>query len=77
MRREMENVFGMGPGDGPAGAAKTQWTAVHLLSAQEVTSLFRDVVEGLAFLVRSDCAQCLIFLTQRLRSTANRYCIST
>ncbi|KAJ7509442.1 kinase-like protein [Mycena galericulata] len=26
------------------------WTAVHLLSAEEVKSLFRDVVEGLAFL---------------------------
>ncbi|KAJ7752461.1 kinase-like protein [Mycena maculata] len=26
------------------------WTAVHLLSAQEVKSLFRDVVEGLTFL---------------------------
>uniref|UniRef100_A0A8H7XRT1 non-specific serine/threonine protein kinase n=1 Tax=Psilocybe cubensis TaxID=181762 RepID=A0A8H7XRT1_PSICU len=50
MRREMENVFGTGPGEGPAGTAKTQWTAVHLLSAQEVTSLFRDVTEGLAFL---------------------------
>ncbi|KAJ7274919.1 kinase-like protein [Mycena rebaudengoi] len=28
----------------------TTWTAVHLLSAEEVKSLFRDVVEGLAFL---------------------------
>ncbi|KAJ7151236.1 kinase-like domain-containing protein [Mycena filopes] len=26
------------------------WTAVHLLSAEEVKSLFRDVVDGLAFL---------------------------
>lgn len=31
------------------------WTAVHLLSAEEVKSLFRDVVEGLAFLVRVLC----------------------
>lgn len=29
----------------------TNWKAVHLLSAEEVRSLFRDVVEGLAFLV--------------------------
>lgn len=28
------------------------WTAVHLLSASEVRSLFGDVVDGLAFLVR-------------------------
>ncbi|KAJ7028008.1 kinase-like domain-containing protein [Mycena alexandri] len=28
----------------------TTWTAVHLLSAEEVKSLFRDVVEGLGFL---------------------------
>ncbi|PSR71430.1 hypothetical protein PHLCEN_2v12697 [Hermanssonia centrifuga] len=27
------------------------WKAVHLLSAEEVKSLFKDVVEGLAFLV--------------------------
>jgi len=30
---------------------KKEWTAVHLLSADEVKSLFRDVVEGLGFLV--------------------------
>ena len=29
------------------------WKAVHLFSAEEVKSLFSDVVEGLAFLVRS------------------------
>ncbi|KAF9564514.1 kinase-like protein [Agrocybe pediades] len=52
MKREMESMFSMGLG-GPAsgaGARRTEWTAVHLLSAQEVHSLFRDVVEGLAFL---------------------------
>ncbi|KAJ6608301.1 kinase-like protein [Mycena sp. CBHHK59/15] len=32
-------------GDQPA-----TWTAIHLLSAEEVKGLFRDVVEGLAFL---------------------------
>ena len=32
-----------------------QMKAVHLLSAEEVKSLFRDVVEGLAFLVRPMC----------------------
>ena len=29
------------------------WKAVHLFSAEEVESLFTDVVEGLAFLVCS------------------------
>lgn len=32
--------------------ARGTWTAVHLLSAYEVKSLFQDVVQGLAFLVR-------------------------
>ncbi|KAJ7152651.1 kinase-like protein [Mycena crocata] len=32
------------------GSAPATWTAVHLLSAEEVQSLFRDVVDGLAFL---------------------------
>jgi hypothetical protein len=31
------------------------WTAVHLLSASEVRSLFGDVVDGLAFLVSYVC----------------------
>ncbi|KAJ7207213.1 kinase-like protein [Mycena pura] len=35
---------------GRNGAQTATWTAVHLLSAEEVLSLFRDVVEGLAFL---------------------------
>ena len=30
---------------------REEWTAVHLLSADEVKSLFKDVVEGLRFLV--------------------------
>ena len=38
-----------------SSAARTrgggEWTAVHLLSADEVKSLFKDVVEGLRFLV--------------------------
>ena len=32
-------------------AGKGSWLAIHLLSAEEVKSLFLDVVEGLAFLV--------------------------
>lgn len=57
MRREMGDMF---PGSqaSPSGAqgnnnpegSKKEWTAVHLLSAEEVHSLFRDVVEGLGFL---------------------------
>ena len=48
MRREMEENAGTAP---LGGVAKTEWMLVHLLSAQEVKSLFQDVVEGLAFLV--------------------------
>ncbi|KAJ7886358.1 kinase-like domain-containing protein [Mycena leptocephala] len=33
-----------------SGTNPATWTAVHLLSAEEVKSLFRDVVEGLGFL---------------------------
>ncbi|KAJ7637262.1 kinase-like domain-containing protein [Mycena polygramma] len=32
------------------GAQPATWTAVHLLSAEEVISLFRDIVDGLGFL---------------------------
>lgn len=35
----------------PSSDAHQTWTPVHLLSAEETKSLFRDVVEGLAFLV--------------------------
>lgn len=48
MRRELD-MFGGGE-SGPA-KGKGEWTAVHLLSADEVKSLFSDVVEGLRFLV--------------------------
>ncbi|KAL4073519.1 kinase-like domain-containing protein [Scleroderma citrinum] len=44
LRREMEDkAASRAPG-------RTSWKAVHLLSAEEVQSLFSDVVEGLAFL---------------------------
>ncbi|KAK2465120.1 hypothetical protein APHAL10511_002928, partial [Amanita phalloides] len=43
MRREMGEGSGM-------GRNAPSWKAVHLLSAEEVESLFSDVVEGLAFL---------------------------
>ena len=32
-----------------------EWTAVHLLSADEVKGLFKDVVAGLGFLVSFSC----------------------
>jgi hypothetical protein len=46
-------AFGLGAGTDNPAAARTrgEWTAVHLLSAEEVKSLFKDVVEGL----RSRC----------------------
>ncbi|KAJ3486519.1 hypothetical protein NLJ89_g11803 [Agrocybe chaxingu] len=54
LRGEMNMMEGgvLGPSTGPAATATQQrdWTAVHLLSADEVKSLFRDVVEGLNFL---------------------------
>ena len=43
-----------GDNSGAAGGTRGgggEWTAVHLLSADEVKSLFKDVVEGLRFLV--------------------------
>lgn len=58
LRREMENkTASKTPG-------RPSWKAVHLLSAEEVQSLFSDVVEGLAFLVREG----IPFLTFILRS---------
>ncbi|KAI0088792.1 kinase-like domain-containing protein [Irpex rosettiformis] len=44
LRREMSGL-GMG-----GGRSNVEWKPVHLLSADEVKSLFKDVVEGLAFL---------------------------
>lgn len=74
----MEALFGAGfaggravsPGAGPAGAGggagrKPEWKSVHLLSALEVKSLFRDVVEGLAFLVSSQMFWQWIYLFSR------------
>jgi hypothetical protein len=47
MKRE-----GYGSPDGPERKkSEKEWTPVHLLSAEEVKSLFQDVVEGLGFLV--------------------------
>lgn len=55
LRREMA---GMGIRGNPRMEA--DWKAVHLLSAEEVKSLFQDVVEGLAFLVSAKyCAELL------------------
>jgi len=59
IRRGMEDMIGGAANVPSAGlregsgstSGRKEWTAVHLLSADEVKSLFRDVVEGLAFLV--------------------------
>jgi hypothetical protein len=40
------------------GTRTGEWTAVHLLSADEVKGLFKDVVAGLGFLVSSSFAVC-------------------
>jgi serine/threonine protein kinase len=47
LRREMEERTN-------SGGNRRSWKAVHLLSAEEVQSLFGDVTHGLAFLVRPD-----------------------
>ncbi|KAF4581706.1 putative serine/threonine-protein kinase iks1 [Pleurotus pulmonarius] len=44
MKRQTESSYING------GSRQTTWTPVHLLSAEEVKSLFSDVVSGLAFL---------------------------
>jgi len=62
MRRDLEGMADgpvtsvRGVAAGPSTSAserRTEWTPVHLLSAEEVKSLFHDVVEGLGFLVRT------------------------
>ena len=65
--------------DNSAGGAgmRGEWTAVHLLSADEVKSLFKDVVEGLRFLV---FLFLFVFVLQSnfcgfYCSIVNRYCI--
>ena len=47
--RMMREGYGRPEGSERRKSGK-QWTPVHLLSADEVKSLFRDVVEGLGFL---------------------------
>ncbi|KAK7683632.1 hypothetical protein QCA50_013470 [Cerrena zonata] len=48
MKKELE--MSIAAGQNGARSGKTNWTAVHLLSAEEVKGLFSDVVSGLAFL---------------------------
>lgn len=50
LKRELD--LSVTAGQKGARNGKTNWTAVHLLSAEEVKSLFSDVVSGLAFLVK-------------------------
>ena len=61
MRRDLEGMADgpvtsvRGVAAGPSTSTserRAEWTPVHLLSAEEVKSLFHDVVEGLGFLVR-------------------------
>lgn len=57
LRRELD--MSVTAGQKGARNGKTNWTAVHLLSAEEVKSLFTDVVSGLAFLVSLSCIWCI------------------
>ncbi|EGO29082.1 hypothetical protein SERLADRAFT_412726 [Serpula lacrymans var. lacrymans S7.9] len=50
LRREMEGGIGVGGVGIDGGRGRTSLKAVHLLSPEEVKSLFADVTEGLAFL---------------------------
>ena len=55
-------------------AGRPSLKAVHLFSAEEVRSLFSDVVEGLAFLVRASHSQ-LCWESELFDSMTGRYCI--
>lgn len=73
LRREMSSQIG-------GGRPGTDWKAVHLLSAEEVKSLFQDVVEGLAFLVSQPGYASLILpliICDRVDSMRSRFYIST
>lgn len=50
-KEKIRERYGMGPSGGSGSMRKTNWKAVHLLSAEEVKGLFADVAQGLAFLV--------------------------
>ena len=75
--RERMTKEGFGRPDLPSQRKSgKEWTPVHLLSADEVKSLFQDVVEGLGFLVGS-CLSCYLLITSLLDSTTNQSFILT
>ena len=47
-------------------AGGKSWKAVHLMSAEEVTSLFGGIVEGLGFLVGGLSYSSFLFVLLRL-----------
>lgn len=57
-----------------------EWQPVHLFSAEEVKSLFTDVVEGLAFLVRNSL-RCALYIETDSRhvtySMTDQFCTWT
>jgi hypothetical protein len=59
-----------------SGKSPATWTAVHLLSAEEVKTLFHDIVEGLGFLVLVMHSR-LNHEFNRNYSITNRFYIST
>lgn len=66
MRREMEELSGNAKQTG-----RPSWKAVHLLSAEEIKSLFTDVVRGLGFLV---CELLSFFFSARGGNSAIPHC---
>lgn len=75
MKKELE--MSIAAGQNGARSGKTNWTAVHLLSAEEVKGLFSDVVSGLAFLVKHLTRVCKVVESNHLKSTTKLSCTWT
>ena len=61
-RERLRRELGLAAESVPGGRAQADWKAVHLLSAEEVKSLFEDVVSGLAFLVSRSFVVATLYL---------------
>lgn len=67
LRREMAES------SGGHASGRPSLKAVHLFSAEEIKSLFSDVVEGLAFLVRASHPQLRLGNDELLHSTTGQF----
>lgn len=66
-RERLRRELGLAAESVPGGRGQADWKAVHLLSAEEVKSLFEDVVSGLAFLVSYSVMTTVISCSLRSR----------